>query len=225
MLPIFVGDVETTGVRPEDKIVELAYARIDANLNILFRDESLIDPEIPIPSGASAVHGITNARVADEPTIEQYMKMKGNPLMTDEPAILIAHNAPFDIRYFGPHMHPETEILCTLRLVKKLFPDLDSHKLQALKYSLNLPEVEGDAHRAGADVDMLINLVAYLMLHTGHDIYGLVDLSKQPLEIKKMPFGKHKGKPLSEVPKDYIDWLLKQDNVDQDLATSLKAVL
>lgn len=225
MLHIFVADCETSGLRPEDKIVELAYAKVDYNLDVLYRDESLIDPEIPIPSGASAVHGITNKMVQDEPTIEQYMKMKGNPLMTEEPALLIAHNASFDMRYFGPHMHPESETLCTLRLAKKLFPNLDSHKLQALKYSLDLPEVEGDAHRAGADVGLLIHLVEYLMLHTGRDILGLLELSKEPITIKTMPFGKHKGLPLKEVPKSYINWLLGQENVDPDLAASLKAFL
>lgn len=224
MRQIFFGDVETTGVSPADKIVELAFSAYDSAMNFLHRDESLIDPERPIPSGASAVNGITNKMVEDEPTIEQYMKLKNWPLMSDGPAVLVAHNASFDFRYLGPWMHEDTETLCTLRLAKKLYPGLDSYKLQALKFSLELPEVEGDAHRAGADVDLLINLVLHMMAKTGLDIEGLLELSKAPLDIDKMGFGKHKGTALKDVPKDYFVWLLKQDNVDPDLAASIRKI-
>ena len=120
------ADCETTGVALTDRIVELAYAIYDEDLVLIDKDQSLIDPLMPIPSGASAVHHITNAMVATEPTIDEYMEMKNYPLQTEEPMLFIAHNAPFDIRYFGPHMHEDTKTLCTLRLAKRLFPGLDS---------------------------------------------------------------------------------------------------
>lgn len=225
MSTFIFADVETTGVRPTDKIVELAYTIFDEDSNLLDQHESLIDPEMHIPSGASAANGITDDMVADAPTLEQYLTIvKQNPLMFDEPGIFIAHNAAFDHRYLGPLMHPETEVMCTLRLAKKLWPELDSHKLQALKYSLNLPKVEGDAHRAGADVEMLVNLVLHMMATTGLDIPGLLELAKAPLNIEKMTFGKHKGLALKDVPKDWFVWLLKQDNVDPDLAASIRKI-
>jgi exodeoxyribonuclease X len=222
MRSYFVADVETTGVRPTDKIVELCFIEINDSFELLSQGESLIDPEIPIPSGASAVHGITNRRVEDEPTIEQYMDMKSNPLMTTHPAVLIAHNAAFDFRYLGPWMQDGSDTLCTLRLAKKIYPGLDSYKLQALKYSLDLPDVEGDAHRAGADVEMLLNLVSHMAISTGLDLQGLLELSKAPLTIEKMAFGKHKDKPLKDVPLDYIQWYMKQDQTDADLVASFK---
>lgn len=218
------ADCETTGVTPSDKMVEIAYAVYNTNMDLIHKDESLIDPEMPIPSGASAVHHITNQRVADEPTIEQFMKLKANPLQTEAAPIFVAHNASFDWRYFKPWMHPEADVLCTLRLAKKLCPGLDSYKLQALRYSLDLPDVEGDAHRAGADVEMLVNLTQYLMIKAETDMEGLLALAKAPLDIKTMPFGKHKGKVLKDVPEDYFSWLLKQDNVDPDLAASIRKI-
>lgn len=220
----FFGDVETTGISPSDKIVELAFSRYDQDLNLVGKAESLIDPEMPIPSGASAVNGITNALVRCEPTIEEFMDMHSNPLLTEEPAVLVAHNSAFDFRYLGPWMQEGSTHLCTLRLAKKIYPGLDSYKLQALKYSLDLPEVEGDAHRAGADVEMLINLVMHMMTTTGLDMEGLIDLAAAPLSIDTLAFGKHKGKALKDVPKDYFQWLLKQDNVDPDLAASIRKI-
>jgi hypothetical protein len=42
----------------------------------------------------------------------------------------------------------------------------------------------------------------------------------------KMPFGKHKGKPLGEVPKDYLQWLLrKADRMDSDTREAVEIVL
>lgn len=218
---LIFADCETTGVSPKDKIVELAYAITDADMNILVADQSLIDPEMPIPSGASAVHHITNKMVEDEPTIDQYMRLRKMPLSSDEPMLFIAHNAPFDIRYFGPWMHEETRTFCTLRLARKLFPDADSHKLQALRYSLDLPEPDGQAHRADADVELLMNFVRYCMVLTGKTIYELAEMANQALEIKEVKFGKHKGKALKDVPLDYWQWLFKQDNVDPDLRASV----
>jgi exodeoxyribonuclease X len=40
--------------------------------------------------------------------------------------------------------------------------------------------------------------------------------------IQRMPFGKHKGKLLTDVPPDYIDWLLRRD-IDDDLRSALRA--
>jgi exodeoxyribonuclease X len=39
-----------------------------------------------------------------------------------------------------------------------------------------------------------------------------------------MTFGKHKGTPLSEVPKDYVRWLLDQANVDPYLRQAFAAM-
>ena len=60
--PLFL-DTETTGTGPGDLIIEVGI--VDAQGNELFN--SLVNPGIPIPAESSAVNGITNADVADEP--------------------------------------------------------------------------------------------------------------------------------------------------------------
>jgi len=221
-MKLLFADCETTGVTPGDKIVELAWVITDQDLNTLDARESLINPGMPIPPAASSVHHITNKMVEGAPGIEAFMESLGYPLHSDEPMLFIAHNAPFDLRYFGPWLHPDTPALCTYRLARKLFPEADSHKLQALRYHLDLPEVEGAAHSAMADVRVLMHLVTYCMSVADMGILDLLALSQEPLDIKTMPFGKHKGKPLREVPRDYLRWLLAQDNLDPDLRASIE---
>lgn len=224
MTKFFVADVETTGISSTDRIVEVAFVAIDEDFNELSRGYSLIDPEIPIPAGASAVHHITNRMVEEEPTILQYMHLNEFPMKAED-SVLIAHNADFDFRYLGDWMHPDTQVMCTLRLARKLYPDADSHKLQALKYYLDLPEVEGDAHRADADVYMLVNLLRHMSMVSGLSLQGLMELANQPIVVTHWKFGKFKGKRLEEADKGYVKWLLGQDNVDKDLRATLEKMV
>ena len=108
----FFGDVETTGLRKPAKIVELCVVETDDQFNVLNTWESRIDPEAPIEPGASGVHGLTNAMLVDEPTIEQFMEMHGYPLRTD--GVLIAHNVAYDREFLGPHFE-SYETICTLK--------------------------------------------------------------------------------------------------------------
>ena len=66
--PLVVFDIESTGVVPQrDRIVELAVLKVfpDGHTQNTVRR---LNPEMPIPAGATAIHGITNADVADCPT-------------------------------------------------------------------------------------------------------------------------------------------------------------
>jgi hypothetical protein len=49
------------------------------------------------------------------------------------------------------------------------------------------------------------------------EIDGLFEVAT----IQRMPFGKHEGKLLSDVPLDYVDWLLTRD-IDDDLRSALR---
>src|SRR4051812_24405246 len=66
--PLAVIDIETTGTDPDtDRIVEISVLRIMPDGERAHRTRRL-NPGVPIPAGATAVHGITDAEVADEPT-------------------------------------------------------------------------------------------------------------------------------------------------------------
>lgn len=66
--PLAAIDVEATGPYPDrDRIVEFAVLKVLPTLEVR-RFESFINPGEPIPCEATAVHGITDAMVADAPT-------------------------------------------------------------------------------------------------------------------------------------------------------------
>ncbi len=72
--PIAFIDVETTGLRPyADRIVELSILKIHPDGSKEYKSHR-INPGIPIPPATTAIHGINNADVADEPTFRQYAK-------------------------------------------------------------------------------------------------------------------------------------------------------
>ena len=72
--PIIFFDLETTGVdAAKDRIVEISMVKIDVNGEKQIKTRR-INPEMPIPAEATAVHGITDDDVKDEPTFKQIAK-------------------------------------------------------------------------------------------------------------------------------------------------------
>ena len=73
--PIVFFDLETTGVdKMNDRIVEIAIVKLNVDGS---KEEfhSLINPGIPIPEGASEIHGITDEKVAEAPTLKTMLPM------------------------------------------------------------------------------------------------------------------------------------------------------
>jgi DNA polymerase-3 subunit epsilon len=69
--PIIFFDLETTGLDVcKDRIVQIAYIKVNPN-GTEEEKNYLVNPEMPIPAESTAVHGITDADVADKPTFKQ----------------------------------------------------------------------------------------------------------------------------------------------------------
>lgn len=217
------GDTETTGLGKDAGIVEISWVETDENFNEVDRHYSLINPEKPIQPGAMGAHGITEAMVADSPTISEFMEEAGYPLDVDG-GVLVAHNAAFDIVHFAPWMR-EPLTLCTMKAARVIYPEADNHKLTTLKYYLGLDGCHDRAHSADEDVNVLMQLVKRMCQDAECGLPELLHIQNIPRKIHKMSFGKHRGKNLSELPKDYVNWLLtKADNIDSDLRASLLAL-
>ena len=217
------GDTETTGLGKDAGIVEISWVETDENFNEVDRHYSLINPEKPIQPGAMGAHGITEAMVANSPTITEFMEEAGFPL-AGEGTVLVAHSASFDIVHFGPWMD-DPLTLCTLKAARVIYPEADNHKLTTLKYYLGLEGCHDRAHSADEDVNVLMQLVKRMCQDAECGLPELLHIQNIPRKIHKMSFGKHRGKALSELPKDYVNWLLtKADNIDSDLRASLLAL-
>lgn len=217
-----LGDTETTGLGSDSGVVEIGWIEIDDNFTEIARHSSLINPLCPIQHGAMAIHGITDEHVALAPTLPQYMDSLGHPLKGED-VVLVAHNAPFDLKYFSPYLEaPKT--LCTLKASRVIYPDADNHKLITLAYYLGLEVSRQAAHSAMGDVVVLLQLIKRMNADSGLGLQELFERVNQPRIITKMPFGKHKGSKLSKLPSGYISWLKGIADLDKDLRTALEAL-
>ncbi len=223
MQRIFVADVETTGLdAAADEIVELSFVEVDEDLNEVCRLSTKVNPQTPINPAASAVHGIIDADVVGAPTLIDVLESFGEGYFED--AFLIAHNAPFDHRFLSKYWNIQG-VFCTLRAARKMYPSAPNHKLQTLRYYLEL-EVsrEEAAHSAEGDVSVLLALLHRMLAESGETLPEFVDLMLEPIKIDVMPFGKYKGCTLQSLPKSYINWLLQLPDLDSDLAANLKGL-
>ena len=224
MAQYLLADCETTGVSPSDGIVEVAWLLMNEDFKVLDEGHSLINPQRPIPAGASAVHGITMKDVENAPTADEYFyDVLGNKLGSVD-AIFTAHNAPFDMRYFGPYLPDATPQMCTLRLARKLYPNVDNHKLATLVYALELDVDKSRFHSADGDMIILMSLLGKMTEDFGYTLWDLFEAANTPIQMTKMTFGKHKGVPLKDLPASYVSWLLRLDNLDPDLRASLSSL-
>lgn len=145
-------DLETTGTVPGvDQIVEIGAVRFIAGQpEAIF--STLIDPQRPIPPGASRVNGITDDMVQGKPLIESVLESFAEFCADD---IMVAHNAPFDSQFLIADIKryesgaPKGIILDTLPIARKVFPGLPNYKLGTLVQHLKIPSAE--FHRAEAD--------------------------------------------------------------------------
>jgi len=214
-------DTETTGL-VEPAIVEVAYVRLAslAPLDVHPLDAFIqrFNPGKRIDLGAMATHHITDEDVADEPPAASFA-------LPDDVDTIIGHNVDFDWRAIGS---PSVRRICTLALARRCWPKLDSHSLTALLYHVDRPAARHHAphaHSAIADVHMLGLVLPHLLelVGTPLTIDGLWGISEAARVPAFMPYGKHKGVPMAEVPRDYKRWLLNQPDVDEYLRKALAA--
>ncbi|MFN2382695.1 MAG: PolC-type DNA polymerase III [Gemmatimonadota bacterium] len=164
-IPFVVVDVETTGGRPpQDRITELAAVRVRGG-RVEAEWSSLINPGRPIPSFVMGLTGISDALVASAPRFhavaEEFLEFLGG-------APFVAHNAPFDWRFVCAEL-TETRggalasaRVCTLRLARRLLPDMRRRNLDALAHCFGIP-VEG-RHRALGDARATARIFARLLV-------------------------------------------------------------
>jgi len=101
-LPLAVIDTETTGKDPArgDRIVEIAVVHFDGG-EVSGRHAMLVNPGIPIPAEAAAVHGISDDKVKGEPRFE---KVAARVLELLRGRVPMAYNAGFDRSFLYAEM-------------------------------------------------------------------------------------------------------------------------
>lgn len=224
----FVFDCETTGGDP-DEVIELAYVEwpcdpisvdpgkdYDEHAETYgIRFECRYKPIHPITYGAMAVHNIVDSDLDDCPP--------STSAVLPHCEYIIGHNVDFDWRMVG---EPNVKRICTLALARMLYPNAGSHTLGAMAYRLLGPGVRDrvrKCHSAMDDTMLTINVMMKMLekVPSVFDMEQLWQLSEKARTPQVMPFGKHKGEPISSIPQGYKCWLLSQPNVDPYLARAM----
>lgn len=216
---IRVIDTETTSF--EGGVCELASVDI-INGQICNPMSDFVKPPEPITVGAMAVHHITDAMVAEAPPIDEVVgRYQGA-------SVYVAHNAAFD-RPNLPQINAPW--ICTLKLARKLFPELESHSNQYLRYhfmlEVDVPE-NLHAHRALYDCYVTAALLIRLNRDVKMTIAQMREITALPSLLHTMRFGKHKGKTFEEIAatdQGWIRWALANMDADEDLKFTLQHYL
>ena len=222
----FLTDTETTGLSSSDAVCEIAYMEIDDTFNVLSSGNSLINPLIPIHYAASAVNGITDAMVANAPTIEEYMESIGYPFLFKD-IVFTGHNASFDYRFLKDFVHPDAQVLCTLKCARVIYPDATNHKQATLATMLGINLPRDKMHSADGDLQVLKQLLECLCRDSDCGLEQLLHVQKVVPKLKVLRWGKkHYGKNIEDVPLDYIQWMLTESKgVSPELRAGLEAHL
>lgn len=229
--PICFFDLETTGIEvSKDRIVEISILKVYPNGN----KESktwLVNPECAIPAKATEIHGISNERVANEPTFKQlapqiYAMIKDSdlagfnsdrfdiPLLVEE---LLRADVDFDMKN------------CLTVDVQTIFHKKEERTLSAA-YKFYCNKTLDNAHSAAADTEAtyeifkaqveryddlpkdIKGLSEYTTRKKSVDFAGFIALNEDGKEI--FTFGKHKGRLVDEILETepgYFGWIQNAD--------------
>ena len=237
-------DTETTGNQEEDRVIQFGAMIVDQKGKVEAFDE-LCSSDVEIKIEAMEVHNITPDLLIGKPkAVETNFYQKLEELNTNE-NFLIAHNISFDMGMIKKEEFVnQYQLIDTLRCAKHLFPELPYHRLQYIRYALELFKVEETeaskhnitikAHDAIGDV-LVMKLFLTKLVAKCRQIYPdynpiekLAELTKTPVFIKTFKFGKHKGKDVEQVAKEdagYLNWMRTNMELDDDLKYTLDKVL
>lgn len=228
--PLVFIDLETTGINlATDRIVEIAIVKLNPDGSKVEK-QKLINPGIPIPKTASAIHGITDEKVKDAPTFKQV----ANELkqFIDHSDLSGYNSNRFDIPLLiEEFLRAGIELEMTTRRmvdVQQIFHMNEKRTLEAA-YKFYCNKELTDAHSAAADASatwevLIAQIERYshiggtidsILSFTGEE--KLVDFARRFVfdnDVEVFNFGKYKGRPVSEVLKaepQYYDWMMKSD--------------
>lgn len=221
MPAILFSDTETTGLEKEARVVEYAHivCRLDRSgahdvLRLESVFETLVNPGIKIPEGASKVHGVLDEDVADAPLLKDILP----PNVPKESDLgIYGHNfCRYDMEYLDGLFPAHADIGCTLRAARRWIPE-GKHSLDKLRVSLQLPDAL--AHSAAGDCHTTMHVVNHIL---SMGIPWEEVQAEMLTRLELMPWGKHKNKPLEDLPAQYRKWLLEEaDAVTWELRRAL----
>lgn len=213
-----VIDIETTGAGPDAEIVEIGLVDLlleEEQARMLPPQARLYRPERGIPPEIIAVHHLTPAMLAREPVcspdeITAFVR-------DGAPDVLVAHNCDFERGFIKDAHTGGLPWVCTYKGALRVWPEAPRHSNQVLRYwrghELD-PALAMPPHRAGPDAWVTAHILNDLL--AAASVEDLVQWTREPRLLPRIPFGKHRGSAWGEAPADYLQWMARQSDMDPD---------
>ena len=229
--PVVFLDLETTGINVSaDRIVEISLLKVTPDGKEQWMT-SRVNPEMPIPAKATAIHGISDSDIADSPTFGEIAK---NVAAFMEGCDLAGYNAiKFDIPVLAEEFL-RTNVDFNFSKRKYVDPQVIFYKKEqrtlAAAYQFYCKKDLKNAHSAKADtqatydvlkaqLDMyndldndIEKLAVFSAFNNNVDFAGRIILDENGVEV--FNFGRYKGKAVEEVFRDdpnYYSWMMNGD--------------
>ena len=152
-------DTETTGLEDIDRVTQVAY-KVGDDPEVR---SVLCRPPLEISKSASSVSHITDEMVQDLPAFPDTILYDDLSTLIDDGAIVVAHNAPFDLRMLAYEGIVPERYICTKKVAKDI-GGATNYSMQYLRYLLNLDVPNtAIAHTADGDVRVLYALYQWLL--------------------------------------------------------------
>jgi DNA polymerase-3 subunit alpha (Gram-positive type) len=172
-----VFDLETTGSNlPQGRVIEIGAYKVREG-RVVDEFITLVNAQTPIPPFISSLTRITEDMIAEAPLFseiaDQFLTFIGE-------SVLVAHNSGFDMGFLNheiARIYPDYRLanpcLCTVKLSRRLLPDITNHKLKTVAefYDVDLR----DHHRAGPDARATAHIFINLLTQLRED--GVTDLA------------------------------------------------
>jgi exodeoxyribonuclease X len=215
-----VVDIETTGLAPPAEIIEIG--RVDVliegeTVRIEKPKARLYRPLNGIPPETKAVHHITEADFEADTPVCTEERLHLAIWSGQKPDALVAHNCEFEELFIPPSVTKDLPWICTQKVALRVWPDAPRHSNQVLRYWRGLTldrTLAMPPHRAGPDAWVTAHLLAELAKTTTME--QMIDWSPKPKQLPTIPFGKHRGSKWADAPTDYLQWMVRQREMDSD---------
>ncbi|WP_089604756.1 putative quorum-sensing-regulated virulence factor [Acinetobacter piscicola] len=209
--------------------IEIAYAPVEIHQGKLSLDRELIFDQLysigdeKISYASMAVHHILESDLVGQPNFSEFK-------LPQDTTYIIGHNIDYDIRAIQQCGVDTTHIkaICTLALARLVWPNAEAHNISALIYMISKGSEKArdmlkGAHRADADIiltaNILMHIIYQLKIQTIEELFEASEDARIPRSIN---FGKHRGTAIVDLPADYIQWLLRQEDLDPYLRKALE---